>query len=136
MKNFDEGTDALLNDGLAGLATADTLHAWLAAEAEADVTPTSVLADLTQVGTTVVAAGTLASASRIIDLGELDFSAETSGSVKSVVVSTDDPGNAGAKILAIQDLDGGSAIDLATASGLIVDDLSIEVGYLASGSIG
>ena len=137
MRNFAEGIDDAVNAWLAGLPTANTLHCWLIAEAEADVTAdTTVLADLTQGGTTVVAAGSLSCASRIVDLGELDFSAETSGSVKAVAVSDDDPGNAGAKLVAVQDLNAGSAINLATANGVVVDDLSIQFGYLASGTVG
>jgi len=136
LRNFAEGMDALVNSGLDGLPTANKLYIWLCSQAEADVTAATVLAGLTKVGTTVAGKTGLSSSSRVVDLGSADFSAETSGSVKSVVVSTDDPGTAGSKALAIQDLNGGTAINLATATGLIVDDLSIQIGYLASGTVG
>ena len=135
MRNFNEGVDVLLNNGLDGLTVANKLWAWMcSSHAEADVTPTNVKADLTKVGTAIGVTGR-SSASRIIDLGALDFSATVTGTAKSVVVSTDDPANAGAKLVAIQDLNGGAAVDLAAVNGVIVDDLSIAVDYLVSGSV-
>jgi hypothetical protein len=135
VKNFNEGTDQLLNSGLDGLAVAGKLWAWLcSSHAEADVTPANVKADLTKVGTAVAVVGR-SSVARIIDLGILDFSTSNVGSAKSVVVSTDDPANVGAKLLVIQDLNGGAAINLATSNGVVVDDLSIALDYLVSGSV-
>lgn len=123
----------LLNVGLDGLPTANKLWAWLcSSHAEADVTPTNVMANLTKVGN-AKSNTARTSSSRIIDCGAFDFSDVLTGTAKSVVVSTDDPANAGAKIIAIQDLNAGAAVNLST--GIIVDDLSIQVGYLTSGSV-
>ena len=97
------------------------------------MTPTNVKADLTFVGN-VKSNTSRTSSSRIIDCGAFDFSDVLTGTAKSVVLLTDDPANAGAKIIAIQDLNAGAAVNLSL--GIIVDDISIKAGYLVSGSVG
>jgi hypothetical protein len=134
MRDFNEGIDVLLNVGLDGMPVANKLWAWLATNTEASVSPTTVRSGLTKVGTALSVTGR-SSVSRIIDLGLLDFSASNSGTIASVVVSTDDPAVGTAKVIVIQDVNGGATLDLAVTNGLIVDDLSFAVDYLVSGSV-
>jgi hypothetical protein len=136
MRNFNEGMDYLTNHGLLGLVTASTLFVWTCAQQESDVDPTAtyVGGQCVQVGAVVITCGSLTSANRIIDLGAADFTALASGSVKSVVVTTKTPGS-GALLLAIQNINAGSAVDAATQGPIIVDDLKIELAYLVSGSV-
>jgi len=135
VRNFNEGTDYLILNGLVGLTTTRKLFHWPCAQAEADVDPTATFVggQCVQVGSTVVTTGTLSSANRVVDAGAVDLTALASGSVKSVVGTTKTPGS-GALYLAIQDINGGAAVNAATQGPIIVDDLSYAFFYLASGS--
>jgi hypothetical protein len=130
MKNFEEGVDLLVNVGLDGLPAANTLYAWLCDqnEAAAAVTDTRAGDTLTQTaGTAVKTIGSLTSSARIVDLGAIDWSTETSGTPKSIVVTTKTKSDAAGKYLAIVDINGGATVDL--SSGYVCDGLSFKILY-------
>lgn len=136
MENFDEGMKVLIENGLDGLPTANKLWAFLCNDNEAAVSATTVKAGVTQTAATSALSVTgLSVTTRILDLGVLDWSAATVGSPKSVVVCTADPAGA-TKIIAMQDINGGSAIDLAAGPGVVVDDLAFRFSFFISGTTG
>ena len=136
MLNFNEGVDYLNIHGLSGLATASTMFTWTCAQQESDVDPTAtyVGGQCVQVGSNPITCGSLTSSNRIIDLGTSDYTAQNTGSPKSVVATTKTPGS-GALLTWIQNINAGSAVNLATQGPLVVDDWKIEDAYLVSGSV-
>lgn len=129
MQNFNEGVDVLENVGLDGLPTANKLWVMLCDQQESDTDPTMTFASLTQTAATARFSKTAAtSASRIISLGAFTWTEATPTTSRSVVIMTADVGSS-PKIVAIQNLTDGSAWDTTVLGPVIVDALSIKVGY-------
>jgi hypothetical protein len=125
---FDEGIDDAGNAWLASLPTPNKLYIWLCDEEETDVSTTDVLADLTQTaGSSVKSVTGLTCSARIIDLGVggiFDWT-ELTGTPRSFVVSTDDPATPGAKLVLLQDIDGGATVALPFP----IDGVTVRLSY-------
>jgi hypothetical protein len=130
VRNFNEGIDNALNGWLADLPTPNKLWVFKCDQAEADVDPTMVLADLTKTAATAAIGRTgLACAARVIDLGSFTFPETTDTTARSIVVSTDDPANVGAKVVFIEDITDGSPWDSTVNGPMIHDGLSFINAY-------
>lgn len=129
MRNFNEGVNAVVNSGLAGLPTANKLYVILIDQQESDLDPTMTFASITQTSGTASFFKTGAtSAARTIDLGAFTWTEITPTTSRAIAVLTDAVGGS-PKLLAVQNLTDGSAWNTTTAGPPIVDDLSIKVAY-------
>lgn len=130
MKNFNEGMDLWGNSGLAGFPTANKVWLYLCDLAEADVAVTDTISTLTKTsGTSVKSKTGVTCSSRLADLGGPHTWTETAGSPKSVVAATNDPAVGGAKAIAILDINGGSALNLASASPFTLAGWTLRLAY-------
>lgn len=130
MRNFNEGINSLINVGLDGLTEANKLYVWLCDLAESDLGPTDVLASATHTsGTTVLNVTGLTCSARTVDLGGPFSFPEVVGSPKSVAISTKAPTTGGSLLVAVQDINAGAVLNLATNGPVSVDALSILFAY-------
>lgn len=130
MRNANEGTDFLVIRGLLGLPTTSTLFAILIDQQESDLDPTLTFSAITQTAATATKTiFTLTSASRIIDLGSLQWAETTPTTSRSIAILTRAPGGTTPLVLAYQNLTDGSAWNCPTLGPPIVPGLSVRFGY-------